>query len=92
MKSYWVYILASKTGMLYVGVTNNLEKRMYEHKNKLISGFTAKYRIDRLMYYQEFNYIEQAIEMEKRIKGWTRKKKTDLIKTINPDVKDLAEG
>ncbi len=78
--------------MLYVGVTNNLEKRMYEHKNKLISGFTAKYRIDRLMYYQEFNYIEQAIEMEKRIKGWTRKKKTDLIKTINPDVKDLAEG
>lgn len=91
MKSYFVYILASKTGTLYVGVTNNLEKRVYEHKNKLVPGFTSKYNIDRLMFYQEFDRIEQAIEMEKKVKGWTRQKKIDLIKTINPNIKDLAE-
>ncbi len=91
MKSYWVYILASKTGTLYIGVTNNLEKRVYEHKNKLIPGFTAKYNIDQLVFYQEFDRVEQAIEMEKKIKGWTRQKKIDLIRTINPGIKDLAE-
>lgn len=83
--------MASKTGTLYVGVTNNLEKRVYEHKNKLIPGFTSRYNIDRLVFYQEFDRVEQAIEMEKKIKGWTRQKKVDLIKTINPNVKDLAE-
>jgi len=91
LKSYWVYILASKTGTLYIGVTNNLEKRVYEHKNKLIPGFTAKYNIDQLVFYQEFDRVEQAIEMEKKIKGWTRQKKIDLIRTINPGIKDLAE-
>ncbi len=92
LKSYYVYILASKTGTLYVGVTNDLERRVLEHKRKLISGFTARYDIDRLIYFQEFGDIKQAIESEKKIKGWTRQKKIDLIKTINPDVKDLAEG
>ncbi len=92
LRSYFVYILASKTGTLYIGVTNNLEKRVYEHKNKLIPGFTAKYNIDRLMYYQEFNDIEEAIEMEKKIKGWSREKKINLIKTINPHTKDLADN
>lgn len=91
MKSYYIYILASKTGTLYIGVTNNLERRIYEHKHKLIPGFTEKYNINRLMYYQEFDDIEQAIEMEKKVKGWRRQKKTNLIKTINPDIRDLAE-
>lgn len=90
LKHYWVYILSSKTGTLYVGVTNNLEKRVLEHKNKLIPGFTTRYNIDHLIYYQEFSDIEDAIEMEKKIKGWTRKKKIDLIKSINPNVEDLA--
>ena len=92
MKTYYVYIMASKTGTLYIGVTNNLTRRVLEHKNKLIDGFTEKYSIDRLMFYQEFDDINQAIEMEKKIKKWGRQKKIDLIKSINPSTKDLAEG
>ena len=92
MKTYYVYIMASKTGTLYIGVTNNLTRRVLEHKNKLIDGFTEKYSIDRLMFYQEFDDINQAIEMEKKIKKWGRQKKIDLIKSINPSIKDLAEG
>ena len=84
--------MASKTGTLYIGVTNNLTRRVLEHKNKLIDGFTEKYSIDRLMFYQEFDDINQAIEMEKKIKKWGRQKKIDLIKSINPSIKDLAEG
>lgn len=76
---------------MYIGVTNNLDKRVYEHKLKLIHGFTAKYNIHRLVYFQEFKDIEEAIAMEKRIKGWTRQKKINLIRTINPHIKDLAE-
>jgi len=90
LKSYWVYILSSKTGTLYTGVTNNLQKRTFEHKNKLIPGFTSKYNINQLMFYQEFSRIEDAIEVEKKIKKWSRKKKINLIKTINPQFKDLA--
>ncbi len=73
-------------------MTNSLEKRIYEHKNKLITGFTSKYNIDRLVFYQEFNSPEDAIEMEKKIKGWTRQKKINLISSHNPDVRDLAGG
>jgi putative endonuclease len=91
LKSYWVYILSSKTGTLYVGITGNLERRIYEHKNKLVQGFTSKYNIDRLVYFQEFNRVEDAIEMEKKLKGWSRQKKIDLIHSINQDTKDLAE-
>ena len=90
MKSYWVYILASKTGILYIGVTNDLTRRTYEHKNKLIPGFTTKYNINQLMYFQEFNNIEQAIEIVKKIKKWSRQKKMNLIKTINQNFQDLA--
>ena len=89
MKSYYVYILASKTGTLYIGVTNDLQRRVWEHKHKLIKGFTEKYNIDRLMFYREFNDIEQAIEVEKKIKKWGRQKKLNLIKTINPEFKNL---
>jgi putative endonuclease len=91
LKSYWVYILSSNTGTLYIGVTGDLSKRIYEHKNKIIPGFTEKYNINRLVYFQEFDRVEQAIEMEKKLKGWSRQKKIDLIRSINPNVKDLAE-
>ncbi len=92
LKSYFVYIVASKTGTLYVGITDNLERRIYEHKKKLIPGFTSKYNVDRLMFYQEFSKPQEAIEMEKKIKGWTRQKKINLIKLLNSDVKDLADS
>lgn len=91
MRSYYVYILASKSQTLYVGITNNLERRVSEHKRKLIPGFTKKYNIDRLMYFQEFHDVNQAIENEKRIKKWNRNKKLFLIKTVNLQFKDLTE-
>ncbi|MBI2012094.1 GIY-YIG nuclease family protein [Candidatus Daviesbacteria bacterium] len=91
LKIYYVYIIASKTGTLYIGVTNDLHRRIYEHRNKLIKGFTEKYNIDRLMYFQEFEDINQAIEAEKKFKKWSRDKKMNLIKTMNPDFKDLYE-
>lgn len=92
MKNYFVYILASKTGTLYIGVTNNLVRRIYEHKHKLVYGFTYKYNINQLVYYQEFYNIEEAIRVEKKIKKWSRQKKLNLIKTINTDFKDLSEN
>ena len=76
---------------LYTGITNNLMKRVYEHKNKLIDGFTKKYNITRLVYFEVFNNIEDAIRREKQIKGWVRKKKIALIESINPEWKDLYE-
>jgi len=78
----------SKT--LYTGVTSDLEKRVYEHKNKLIDGFTKKYNIDKLVYYVETNDINSAIEHEKQIKGWKRSKKIELIESMNPKWKDLG--
>ena len=90
--NYYVYILSSKTGTLYIGVTNNLERRILEHKSKLISGFTQKYNIDKLMFYQEFTDIEDALNMEKTIKKWGRQKKLTLIKTINPRFTDLSKS
>lgn len=91
MNSYFVYILSSKTGTLYIGVTNNLVKRVYEHKNKFAEGFTKKYNVDRLVYFHEFSNIEQAIDMEKRIKKWSRQKKLDLVLSMNPHTEDLYE-
>ncbi len=92
LNSYYVYIMGSKTGTLYVGVTNDLRKRILEHKSKLIPGFSSKYNINELLYHSEFSSINQAIEVvEKMLKGWSRIKKVELIKTINPTFKDLAE-
>lgn len=88
--SYFVYILTNKSNTLYVGVTNDLNRRINEHKNKLTSGFTQKYNLDKLVYFNEFAQIEEAIGAEKKIKGWTRKKKMELIKTINPNFKNLS--
>lgn len=90
---YYVYILTNWSNkVLYVGITNNLERRLYEHQNKLIKGFTEKYNINKLVYFDSTTDIISAIEREKQIKGWTRCKKIDLIKSINPQWKDLSEN
>lgn len=90
-KQYYVYIATNKRNtVLYTGITNNLVRRIYEHKNKLIQGFTAKYNINKLVYHESFNSPEEAIAAEKKIKGWKRYKKIALIKNINPDFKDLT--
>ena len=92
VKKSYVYILASKrNGTLYTGVTADLEKRMYAHKYGTIEGFTKKYKIDKLVHFEEFGEIYYAISREKEIKGWLRKKKLRLIEANNPDWNDLAE-
>lgn len=91
-KEYYVYIATNKINtVLYTGVTNNLTRRIYEHKNKLVSGFSSKYNICKLVYYEIYNDINEAIKREKQIKAGSRKKKQELIKKINPDFKDLYE-
>ena len=78
--------------VLYTGVTNNLERRLYEHKNKLIRGFTSRYNINKLVYFECTNDIEAAITREKQIKGWIRKRKDELVESMNPQWIDLSEG
>ena len=90
MNQYYVYIMSNKSKTLY-GVTNNLIRRVYEYKNKLNLGFTSKYNITKLFYYEIFSEITKAIAREKQIKGWLRKKKIDLIESVNPDWKDLSQ-
>ena len=91
-KNYFVYILASKrNGPLYIGVTNNLENRMYQHKNKLVDGFTKKYGVDKLVHYEMTNDVRSAIQREKQLKKWNRKWKLELIEKKNPEWKDLSE-
>ncbi|MDD2903836.1 MAG: GIY-YIG nuclease family protein [Syntrophales bacterium] len=90
MRQYYVYILTNKSGTLYVGVTNDLERRMSEHKGSLVPGFTKKYKIDQLMYYEEANDVREAIAREKQIKGWRREKKIALIEADNPTWQDLS--
>ncbi len=77
--------------VLYTGVTNDLEERVYEHKKKIIKGFTSKYNINKLVYYEEFDYIDDAIAREKQLKNWHRQWKINLINESNPDWKDLSE-
>jgi len=90
MKLYYLYILASmKNGTLYVGVTNNLLRRIYEHKNDLVDGFTKKYKIHKLVYYEEINDAYAAIQREKQMKKWKRQWKINLIEKNNPEWKDL---
>ena len=90
MKSYYVYIMSGRTRVLYIGVTNNLERRVYEHKNKLLAGFTSKYTLDRLVYFEEAGDILGAIEREKELKSWRRAKKLALIESANPNWRDLS--
>lgn len=90
MNEYYVYILASqKYGTLYVGVTNDLVRRMYEHKNDMVEGFTKKYQVNQLVYYEQTGQIQSAIMVEKRMKKWRRQWKIELIEAYNPEWKDL---
>lgn len=94
MKDYnfFVYILASNSGTLYIGMTNNLERRIWEHKKGIFEGFSKKYKCRKLVYMERFQYVNDAIASEKRIKKWNRKKKELLIKENNPYWKDLSQG
>ncbi len=87
---YYVYIMASTSGTLYVGVTNDLVRRVYEHKNNLLEGFTKRYNCHKLIFFEETENIESAIIREKQLKGWRREKKEFLIKQMNPSWKDLS--
>ena len=92
MKSYWIYILTSKkNGTIYIGLTNDLSRRIYEHKKKLIEGFTKKYDITHLVYAEEHQDINDAINREKSIKKWNREWKIKLIEELNPNWRDLYE-
>ncbi len=90
--SYWAYIMASISRAIYVGVTNDLERRVWEHKEKLAEGFTKKYNCTKLIWFEEFREIRDAIACEKRIKGLLRAKKIALIEEKNPNWRDLSEG
>jgi len=83
--------MTNKSGTLYVGLTGNIKKRVYEHKNKLVEGFAKKYNIDKLVYLEMFGDVYSAIAREKTIKGWLRKKKLQIIETTNPDWVDLSK-
>ena len=88
---YYVYILTNKSGsVMYVGVTNDLVRRLYEHKNGLVDGFTKKYNVHKLVYYEITTDINAAIAREKQLKGWTRKRKNALVMTKNPHWDDLS--
>ena len=90
MKTYYVYILSSRYRALYTGVTGDLKRRVFEHRHKLVEGFTKQYNISRLVYFESFTDVHAAIAREKQIKGWSRAKKLALIRSRNPDWKDLA--
>ena len=91
-KQFYVYIMTNKNNtVLYTGVTNNLKRRVYEHKAKLVEGFTKKYNVDKLIYYEASREVESAIVREKQIKGGSRAKKICLVETINPEWKDLYD-
>ena len=91
-KTYFVYIMTNRSKTLYTGVTNNLLRRVREHKMGTGSRFSAKYKLDRLAYFERFEDIHNAIEREKRIKGWLRVKKIALIVSVNPAWRDLSQG
>lgn len=89
VKTYFVYIIGNSRPTLYIGVTNNLVRRVYEHKNNLTDGFTKKYKLHKLLYFENFNNIKDAIAREKQLKHWNREWKLELIKILNPTFKDL---
>lgn len=92
MKIFYVYIMTNKANkVLYTGVTNNIIRRNFEHKNKVVPGFTQKYNVTKLVYFKEIGTALEAIEVEKKIKGWLRQKKINLINSINPEWRDLSD-
>jgi putative endonuclease len=93
VKSYWVYILASRPrGTLYVGMTNDLVRRVYQHREGLVEGFSREHGVKMLVYYEQHAAALAAIQREKNIKHWSRAWKIDLIRTLNPDWRDLWDG
>lgn len=91
VKSYFVYILGSPTGTLYIGMTNDLERRVQQHRQKINSSFTQKYNVDRLLYFEETNDVQAVLAREKQLKSWRRNKKISLIEMKNPKWVDLSE-
>jgi putative endonuclease len=91
MRCFYVYIMASKSRVLYTGITNDIRRRTGEHKDDLIEGFTSDYKVHRLVYFETFKYVGNAIAREKRIKGWLRKRKIALVESVNPTWQDLGE-
>jgi putative endonuclease len=88
---FWVYIMASKSGTLYIGMTNDIDVRVAQHKSGEFEGFASKYGCDRLVYYEKYQDVRLAIGREKQLKGWRREKKIRLIESLNPRWQDLAE-
>ena len=89
---YYIYMLSSRNNkVLYVGMTNNLQRRMYEHKHHLVEGFTDKYNVTKLVYFEETSDVNAAIEREKQLKKWRREKKNKLIESMNPNWNDLSD-
>ena len=91
-RRYYVYVMASRSLNLYTGVTDNVFRRALAHKTGAIEGFTKRYNINRLVYYETFKYVNNAIARDKQVKAWTRAKRIALIKSLNPTWQDLAEG
>jgi len=91
--NYYIYIISNwNNKVIYLGMTNDLERRIYEHKNKIFEGFSKKYNLNKLVYYEYTNDVNAAIQREKQIKKWRREKKNSLVESRNPEWKDLAEG
>ncbi len=92
MNNYYVYILTNEHGnVMYIGVTNNLERRLFEHKNELVDGFTKRYHVHKLVYFEQTGDVNAAIAREKQLKGWTRSRKNELVETTNPEWADLFD-
>ncbi len=92
MNDYYVYILTNSSNkVMYIGITNNLERRVFEHKHELIDGFTKRYHVHRLVFYEQTSDVNAAIAREKQLKGWVREKKNRLVESQNPQWKDLSE-
>jgi len=91
-KGYFVYIMSSQRRVLYVGVTSNLVRRVFQHKTGAVEGFSSRYKVTQLVYYESFDDVRNAIRREKEIKGWIRQKKIALIESVNPKWKDLSAG
>src|SRR2546423_8694210 len=90
MKTYCVYIMAGASGVIYIGVTNDIERRVGEHKSKAVPGFSARYNLTKLVYFEMFGDVRAAISREKELKGWVRRRKVALIESMNPQWNDLS--
>ncbi len=92
MKTFYVYIMSSRHRAIYTGVTNDLLRRVHEHRHKLVDGFTKRYNMTRLVYFESFTHVQDAIAREKQIKSWSRSKRIALIRSTNPEWIDLAKN